>query len=38
MVKDLWEDGAKNEFIEIKLVGNKQFFLVEYYLGGIRGY
>lgn len=38
MVKDLWEEGTKNEFIETKLIGNKQSFLVEYYLGEIRGY
>ena len=38
MVKDLWEDGTKNEFIETKLIRNKQSFLVEYYLGEIRGY
>ncbi len=37
MVKGLWEDGAKNDFIETKLIGNKQSFLGEYYLGGFRG-
>lgn len=38
MVKGLWEDGAKDEFIGTKLIVNKQSFLIEYYLGVIRGY